>query len=619
MTSAKTKNPARPAARSTAGAELLCVASLVMGIGCAPGDLPGFADEGAVGSSAAALQWVETQGLDVEEGALLQGYSVALSTDIALVGAPGGPLPGDARGSTRVFVPNMGGWTEEAELVGTDGGQVPPQGHQGESVALSGETALVGAPAPGAGPGSAYVFLRTGTTWEQQDKLVGESAYIYAFFGASVSLSGDVAVIGAYGENGFAGAAYVFTRSGGSWSQEARLTPGDAAPGQGFGAAVAVSGDHLLVGAPHQVGAATNSGSAYVFAKTGPGTWTQKAKLTAEGDAMAADLFGISVALDKATAVVGAVGTKEGQLATGAVYVFVRDEAGMWPREDRLLPAEVVGNQSFGSSVSVVGDVLAVGDRLGAGQGPSTGAAYVMTRSNGAWGPQEKVFPLDGVAEEHFGKSVALLGSRLLVGAYRADSATLEDAGKAHLFEVPLADGQPCVYGEQCISGHCTDAVCCDDACLGPGMACSAATKGSGEDGKCAPAAEGVGGAGGSGGSGGTGGGGAGTGAGSQGGAGGTGGGGSTTSAAGGGGGAAGGTTTSGSGAAGGGGGAAGGTTTSGSGAAGANGGAPSGPERSYYSCAAAPGQHPFRAPVAGVTAALLVAAWRRRRRPVRG
>jgi len=183
----------------------------------------------------------------------------------------------------------------------------------GISMALSGDTALVGAWAHDVGAnanqGSAYVFVRSGSTWSLQQKLTASDGATGDEFGFSVALSGDTALIGAptvdIGANLNQGSVYVFVRSGSTWSQQSKLTASDGAAGDWFGYQVALSSDTALVGATNDtIGANAYQGSAYVFTRSGT-TWSQQAKLTAS-DGAADDQFGNSVALSGDTALVGA-------------------------------------------------------------------------------------------------------------------------------------------------------------------------------------------------------------------------------------------------------------------------------------------------------------------------
>ena len=211
--------------------------------------------------------------------------------------------------------------TEQAKLTASDAAA----GDQfGFSVAISGETAVVGASSVGS-TGSAYVFVLDGGTWVQQAKLTASDAATGDEFGWSVAISGETIVVGARSDTTTAagsGSAYVFVRTGSTWSQQAHLTAGDAGRGDSFGSSVAISDDTIVAGAPSDDDGGFNSGSAYVFVRTGS-TWNQQDKLRAS-DATAGDRFAGSVAVSGDTAVTGAVQDDYQGTLTGSAYVFVR-------------------------------------------------------------------------------------------------------------------------------------------------------------------------------------------------------------------------------------------------------------------------------------------------------
>src|SRR6185503_19688910 len=180
-------------------------------------------------------------------------------------------------------------------------------------------------------------------------------------FGDSVAVSGDTAVVGAIGDDDggtSSGSAYVFVRSAGVWSQQQKLTASDALAGDEFGYSVAVSGDTAVVGARSDSDAGTFSGSAYVFVRSA-GVWSQQQKLTAS-DAAAGDFFGFSVAVSGDTAVVGAIFDDDAGSGSGSAYVFVRS-AGVWSQQQKLTASDAAASDSFGASVAVSGDTAVVG------------------------------------------------------------------------------------------------------------------------------------------------------------------------------------------------------------------------------------------------------------------
>lgn len=229
------------------------------------------------------------------------GYSVAISGDTVVVGSPVDDIATNPdQGSASVFVRSAGIWTEQAVLTASDG---QASAYFGWSVAISGNTLVVGAPT--VYPGSAYVFVRTAGVWTQQAKLTGADAGDF-LFGTSVGISGDTIVVGDshanVGANSGQGRAYVFIRNGGAWMEQARLTASDGGWYDLFGSSVGISGNTVVVGAPSE-GDDSSGGSAYVFGRT-EGAWSEQAKLTAS-DRGPWDYCGASVAISRPNAEIG--------------------------------------------------------------------------------------------------------------------------------------------------------------------------------------------------------------------------------------------------------------------------------------------------------------------------
>ncbi len=334
----------------------------------------------------------------------------------------------------------------------------------GGEVAISGNTAVVGAsndntPA-GNDAGSAYVFVRSNGVWSEQAKLTASDAVAYDRFGNSVAISGDTIVVGAFFDDTSAGqdkgSAYVFVRSNGVWSEQAKLTASDAEieddvpPGpigaDLFGASVAISGNTIVVGAfLDNTTAGWEAGSAYVFVRSN-GVWSEQAKLTAS-DAAALDVFGVSVAISGDTAVVGATGS--GFQTIGSAYVFVRSN-GVWSEQAKLTASDAAVNDRFGVSVAISGDTIVVGapeDDIIIIVGPpifpvpipvlgtDAGSAYVYVRSNGVWSEQAKLTASDAYFSDHFGDSVAISGNTIVVGASEDDWSAKANAGSAYVYK----------------------------------------------------------------------------------------------------------------------------------------------------------------------------------------
>ena len=244
-------------------------------------------------------------------------------------------------------------------------------------------------------------------------------------FGFSVAISGDYALVGASGKtigsNSFQGAAYVFVRSGSSWTQQARLTASDGAVRDYFGTSVAISGDYALVGASGKtIGSNTNQGAAYIFQENSfvfPKTWPQRAKLTAS-DGAADDRFGFSVAISGDYALVGAhdktIGSNAGQ---GAAYVFVRS-GNSWNEQQILTATDGAANDSFGVSVAISGDYALVGaHNKTIGSTRYQGAAYLFRRNGTTW-PQLRAITDNSPANTLNGHSVAISNGSFIIGGY---------------------------------------------------------------------------------------------------------------------------------------------------------------------------------------------------------
>ncbi|GJM09798.1 MAG: hypothetical protein DHS20C11_20740 [Lysobacteraceae bacterium] len=317
------------------------------------------------------------------------GWSVAVDGDTAAVGAYQDDDDGIDSGSAYVFSRNQGGadmWGQVVKLTADDAAAAD---RFGWSVAVDGDTAAVGAyqdDDDGMDSGSAYVFSRDqggADMWGQVGKLTAADAAAFDYFGYSVAVDGDTALVGAFSE-GLGGSAYVFSRNEGGanmWGQVAKLTAADAAGTDYFGYSVAVDGDTAVIGAYRDDDNGSTSGSAYVFSRDQGGVdmWGQVAKLTA-ADGFAGDRFGYSVAVDGNTAVIGAYDDDDGGSTSGSAYVFSRDQGGadMWGQVGKLTAADAAADDGFGWSVAVDGDTAVFGAYGDDDDGDSSGSAYVM-------------------------------------------------------------------------------------------------------------------------------------------------------------------------------------------------------------------------------------------------
>jgi hypothetical protein len=328
------------------------------------------------------------------------GYSVSLSGNLALVGAPQ-PL-NNGPGAAYVFVFDGTTWTQEAKLTAAD---AVSGDNFGRSVSLSGERALIGAWAKNSAAGVAYVFELDGATWTQTAELTADDSEPSTYFGLSVSLSGDRALIGAYGNS----AAYVFDFDGSSWIQTAKLTAGDGIGSDAFGLSVSLSGDRALVGAYART---HNAGAAYVFAFDGT-TWNQEGELI-PSDTQRDARFGNSVSISGRRALVGAQGDRISGKQIGSAYIFAFD-GNTWSQEAQLVPSDGNPYDNFGLAVSISGKraVVTAGEGVAAS---GVGVGYLFVLSSSGWSERKALTPSDGLGYA-FGASVYLSGPRVIVGA----------------------------------------------------------------------------------------------------------------------------------------------------------------------------------------------------------
>jgi hypothetical protein len=343
--------------------------------------------------SSMALTQIEAAKLIAGDGATGDafGYSVAVDGDTAVIGARSADnAAGVSTGSAYVFTRSDGFWSLQARLSASDGAAGD---RFGAAVAVDGDTAVVGAnfdnnDAGVINTGSAYLFSRSGVTWTEQARLIASDGGRNHLFGSSLAVDGSTVVVGAWGADGNvtgAGSAYVFTESGGFWSEAAKLSAGDGVSGDWFGISVALNGNTAVIGASRADGNVTDAGSAYVFTESG-GFWSEQASLNASNGA-AGDLFGVSVSLQGATAVIGAE-RGDGDISdTGAAYVFTPVGCAGWSEQAKLIASDGAANDAFGGSVSVAGDTAVIGAIRADGVEPDSGSAYVFALQAGDAGP----------------------------------------------------------------------------------------------------------------------------------------------------------------------------------------------------------------------------------------
>ena len=364
------------------------------------------------------------------------GNSVAISRNTAIVGAYRDGDRGRWSGSAYVFIRSEGVWMQQAKLIADDTDTYDEFAY---SVAISGDTVVVGAPNDDHGgdySGSAYIFTRSGGSWTQEAKLTATDAAANDSFGWSVAICRGTVVIGARGsineEGSDSGAVYIFTRSEDVWTQQAKLTASDGAADDHFGCSVSISGETIAIGAQGDDYIWDSTGSAYVFMRTGS-VWTQQAKLTAANATLMAN-FGGSVSVSEDTIIVGAAEYGVYGNDSSSAYIFIRSR-GSWVQQAKLTPADITRDKRFGNSVAISGDTVVVGAFGDDEERDRSGSAYIFKRSGNIWTQQSKLNAFNPAENDRFGCSVSISGWQVIVGALKQDDPE-KDSGAVYVFEL---------------------------------------------------------------------------------------------------------------------------------------------------------------------------------------
>jgi hypothetical protein len=325
-----------------------------------------------------ALAWLDEQKVTASDGNANSyfGSAVSIEGGTAAIGADG---DANFKGAVYMFKDTGGIWSEGQKIAAADGAGGEQFGYR---TALEGNTLVVGAFSAtvdgNAAQGAAYVFTNGGT-WSQTAKLIADDGGVFENFGAAVALDGETVVIGANGafvNDVPQGAAYVFTGSGASWTQRQKLVADDGTDYDNFGMTTAVKGGVAFVGSPlAPVDGNNGAGAVYLYTESG-GTWTQTQRITAS-DGAANDSFGMGLAFDGTTLIVGAT-SNEG---IGAAYVFT-ESGGTWTEAQKLVPDDGASGDSFGNAISISGSRVLIGADIATIDGDtSRGAVYLFTNS----------------------------------------------------------------------------------------------------------------------------------------------------------------------------------------------------------------------------------------------
>lgn len=404
------------------------------------------------------------------------GRSVAVGSDVAAIGVPDDDSAISGSGSVSIYRRVGTEWFFEDRLQPS----FPTTGYAfGESIALSGDTLLVGSPfdlESGLSAGAVHVYVFDGTTWVEEEVLTASDAQAGDQFGRAVALSGDRALVGAPADDDLgtsSGSAYVFDRTGTQWSEEAKLLPIDGVTSDEFGSVLSVDGGLCVVGARLDDPSGQDSGSAYVFRRVAA-SWVEMQKLV-PSDGAQGDQFGTGVAIDSLRVAVGSP-NDDGPSNSGSVYVF--ELQGLtWVESQKVRANDPSGQARFGASVDLDGSVLVVGTPLGDAHSlnGNTGCAYAFEDSSGTWLQQSKLVGSDSLSGDEMGSSICTDGTVTIVGSPLFGS---NERGAAHVF---YASDDVLLYcfGDGGDQMGCTDCPCSNNAPVGSIGGCQNSSGGS--------------------------------------------------------------------------------------------------------------------------------------------
>lgn len=365
------------------------------------------------------------------------GYSVAVSNDYILVGAPLTDGADENTGVAYVYRRVGVTWSEKSKLESPDANL---NDSFGSTVAIGEDYLAVGAPLDDEAVlngGAVYVYRRSGSSWMFDAKLMALDAEEDDELGTSLAIEGNYLIAGArLDDNGLSsGGAYVFFRDAVGWVQQQKLTASDAAAGDDFGASVDISGDSVVVGAPGDNVAASDSGSAYVFVRSGT-TWTEQQRVSAS-DGTDGNELGRSVSISGEYVVAGSrLADFGGFNNAGAAYVFKRTNT-TWDQQAKLMAADADDEDVFGVSVSIDGGFVVIGSMQDDDGGNNSGSAYMFRRNGTTWLQASKLTAVDDASGDQLGFIVALHGGWAVAGApYNDDFGT--STGSAYVFGVAL-------------------------------------------------------------------------------------------------------------------------------------------------------------------------------------
>ena len=364
------------------------------------------------------------------------GRAVAIWGDHAIVGANGDDDKGGNAGAAYAIRYNGQTWVKEQKILSDDAGV---NDYFGCSVAISNSYAILGAygnDVNGSKSGAAYIYQLAHQGWQKIQKLSPDDSNTNDHFGYAVDIDGDYAIIGAYGDDdqgSMSGSAYIFKRKGDTWVQQNKLVDVLGNRNDYFGFSVSISGDYAIIGAYRDDDKGDNSGAALVF-KNQNDTWVKQTRLVAN-DGKTNDYFGYDVAISGEYAAIGAYRNDDISSNMGSVYIY-QLEKGNWIFKKKIVPSDGSSSDYFGFSLDLIDTRLIIGAYGDDEKGSSSGSAYLYALNQGKWEFLKKFIANEGKAYDYFGYDVSICDKALIIGAYGNDEKG-NMAGAAYIYGQP--------------------------------------------------------------------------------------------------------------------------------------------------------------------------------------
>jgi hypothetical protein len=342
---------------------------------------------------------------------------------------------GTNAGAAYIYSYDSHGWSQSAKITAIDGGT---SDYLGYATSISDDYAIIGAYADDdvtTDTGAAYVYQRNGTVWTQAAKLIASDGAVSDYFGIAVDISDHFLIVGAYRDDHSytdQGSVYIFQNTGNSFPYVAKLLANDPGASDYFGRSVAISGNTAIVGAYLDDDNGSNSGSAYIFVYDGT-NWTQQAKLSAsDGDAN--DYFGFSVGISGDYAIVGAYYDDDCGSDCGAAYIFKRN-ATVWSEFQKITAPDAFSDDRFGYEVEINNTHAMIGAINTDDQGINSGSAYLYAFNGSSWIFKEKFSSPHESPDDEFGFSVSLSDHHAMIGALY-DDTNGANSGSAYIYQL---------------------------------------------------------------------------------------------------------------------------------------------------------------------------------------